>query len=55
MGEFRFFQNCGVKVDSDEQFCHNCGAQLENEVTAQQQTFNMDKKHRLYKLPRGSL
>ena len=35
MGESRFCQNCGAKVDADEQFCHNCGAQLDNELTDQ--------------------
>ena len=35
MRESRFCQNCGTKVDADEQFCHNCGAQLDNDVTDQ--------------------
>ena len=35
MRESRFCQNCGTKVDADEQFCHNCGAQLDNSVTDQ--------------------
>ncbi|MGQ2282912.1 TcaA 3rd/4th domain-containing protein [Apilactobacillus kunkeei] len=35
MRESRFCQNCGAKVDADEQFCYNCGAQLDNVVTNQ--------------------
>lgn len=44
MGESRFCQNCGTKVDADEQFCHNCGAQLDNAVTDQTNQVNQSSQ-----------
>lgn len=57
MGESRFCQNCGTKVELDEVFCHNCGAKLETDLagssnqSAQNSSPNTDN---LYQQPQNN-